>query len=68
MNTATTPATTPAATPAAVPAITSAADSTSTRDGAEVDAATIRSLARIRELGPGDGDVVDVVFAGPVPA
>jgi GNAT superfamily N-acetyltransferase len=64
MNTATTPATTPAATPAAVPAITSAADSTSTRDGAEVDAATIRSLARIRELGPGDGDVVDVVFAG----
>ena len=35
-----------------------------TCDGPEVDAATIRSLVRIRELGPGDGDVVDVVFAG----
>jgi GNAT superfamily N-acetyltransferase len=56
MNTATTPA--------AAPAITSAADSTLPCDGTEVDAATIRSLVRIRELGPGDGDVVDVVFAG----
>jgi hypothetical protein len=31
---------------------------------AEFDAASVRSPARIRELGPGDGDVVDVVFAG----
>ncbi len=31
---------------------------------AATPAATIRSLVRIRELGPGDGDVVDVVFAG----
>jgi GNAT superfamily N-acetyltransferase len=27
-------------------------------------AATVRTACRIRELGPGDGDVVDVVFAG----
>ena len=45
-------------------ATTSAADSTTTSHDAEFDAATVRSLVRIRELGPGDGDVVDVVFAG----
>ena len=45
-------------------ATTSAADSTTTSRDAEFDAATVRSLVHIRELGPGDGDVVDVVFAG----
>jgi GNAT superfamily N-acetyltransferase len=45
-------------------ATASAADSTTTSHDAECDAATVRSLIRIRELGPGDGDVVDVVFAG----
>jgi GNAT superfamily N-acetyltransferase len=41
-------------------------DSTTTSLDAEVDAATARSLVRIRELGPADGDVivVDEVFAG----
>ena len=45
-------------------ATTSADDSTTTSRDAEFDAATVRSLVHIRELGPGDGDVVDVVFAG----
>jgi len=45
-------------------AATFAADSPTTSHDAECDAATVRSLVRIRELGPGDGDVVDVVFAG----
>jgi GNAT superfamily N-acetyltransferase len=44
-------------------ATTSAASTTTSRD-AEFDAATVTSLVHIRELGPGDGDVVDVVFAG----
>jgi GNAT superfamily N-acetyltransferase len=44
-------------------ATTSADNSTTTHDP-EFDAATVRSLVRIRELGPGDGDVVDEVFAG----
>jgi RimJ/RimL family protein N-acetyltransferase len=43
---------------------TTSADSAPTSHDAEFDAATVRSLAHIRELGPGDGDVVDVVFAG----
>jgi GNAT superfamily N-acetyltransferase len=43
---------------------TTSADSATTSHDAEFDAATVRSLAHIRELGPGDGDVVDVVFAG----
>jgi GNAT superfamily N-acetyltransferase len=43
---------------------TSAADSTTTSHDAESDAAAVRSLVHIRELGPDDGDVVDVVFAG----
>jgi len=44
---------------------TSAADSAvMTSHDAELDAATVSSLVHIRELGPGDGDVVDVVFAG----
>jgi GNAT superfamily N-acetyltransferase len=64
MNTATNSATTSAAS-----AISgSGAANTRTRHDAkldaEFDAATVRSLVRIRELGPGDGDVVDVVFAG----
>jgi GNAT superfamily N-acetyltransferase len=42
----------------------SAADSTTTSHDAEFGTATVRSLIRIRELGPGDGDVVDAVFAG----
>lgn len=41
-------------------AITWSAASTSMRN----DAASARSLVRIREIGPGDGDVVDEVFAG----
>jgi GNAT superfamily N-acetyltransferase len=49
-------------------AATFAADSTTANDDAESDAefraATVTSLVRIRELGPGDGDVVDTVFAG----
>jgi GNAT superfamily N-acetyltransferase len=44
-------------------ATTSAGSATTSHD-AEFDATTARSLVRIRELGPGDGDVVDVVFAG----
>jgi len=43
---------------------TSAAGSSPTRHDADLGAATVRSLVRIRELGRGDGDVVDVVFAG----
>jgi GNAT superfamily N-acetyltransferase len=45
---------------------TTSADSTTTSHDAEGDAATVRSLVRIRELGPGDSDVlvVDEVFAG----
>jgi GNAT superfamily N-acetyltransferase len=42
----------------------SGADSTTTCRDVEIDAATPRSLVHIRELGLGDGDVVDVVFAG----
>jgi GNAT superfamily N-acetyltransferase len=42
----------------------SGADSTTTCRDVEIDAATLRSLVHIRELGLGDGDVVDVVFAG----
>ena len=45
-------------------AATFTADSTTTSHDAEFDAATVSSLVRIRELGPSDGDVVDVVFAG----
>ena len=45
-------------------AATFAADSPSTTHDADSDAATVTSLVRIRELGPGDGDVVDMVFAG----
>ena len=45
-------------------ATTSAADSTTTSVDAEFDAADVLSLVRIRELGPGDGDVLDTVFAG----
>ena len=44
-------------------AATFAADSASTTHDADSDAATVTSLVRIRELGPGDGDVVDMVFA-----
>ena len=44
-------------------AATFAADSTSTSHDADFDGASVRSLVRIRELGPSDGDVVDVVFA-----
>jgi len=43
---------------------TTTTGSTTTSHDAEFDAATVSSLVRIRELGPGDGDVVDVVFAG----
>src|SRR5689334_17894141 len=47
-------------------AVTPTATSTPTRHDAERDAATAAAgrLVRIRELGPGDGDAVDVVFAG----
>jgi len=45
-------------------ATTSATYSTTTCHDAESDAATVRSLVRIRELGPGDSDVADAVFAG----
>lgn len=45
-------------------AATFAADSASTTHDADSHAATVTSLVRIRELGPGDGDVVDTVFAG----
>jgi GNAT superfamily N-acetyltransferase len=45
-------------------ATTPLADSTTTSRDAEFDPATVTSLVHIRELGPGDGDVVDVVFAG----
>jgi GNAT superfamily N-acetyltransferase len=45
---------------------TTSADSTTPSRDVECDAATVRSLVRIRELGPGDSDVVvfDEVFAG----
>ena len=43
---------------------TCAADSAVTSHDAKLDVATVSSLVHIRELGPGDGDVVDVVFAG----
>jgi GNAT superfamily N-acetyltransferase len=39
-------------------------DSAATSHDVEVDAATPGSLVSVRELGAGDGDVVDVVFAG----
>ena len=42
-------------------AVTSATDSTTTSHDAEL---AVRSLVHVRELGPDDGDVVDVVFAG----
>jgi GNAT superfamily N-acetyltransferase len=45
-------------------AASTTADSTTTNHHAELDAATVSSIVRIRELGPSDGDVVDVVFAG----
>ena len=45
-------------------ATTSSADSTTISQDAEFDAATVKDVVRIRELGPVDGDVVDVVFAG----
>ena len=45
-------------------ATTCAAGSATTSRDAEFDAAAVRSLVHIRELGPGDGDVLDVVFAG----
>ncbi len=41
-----------------------APESTTTSHDAEFDDATVSSLVHIRELGPSDGDVVDVVFAG----
>jgi GNAT superfamily N-acetyltransferase len=40
------------------------ADSAVTTHDAEWDAATVSGLVHVRELGPGDGEVVDVVFAG----
>lgn len=43
---------------------TCAADSAAIRHDAELGAATVSSLVHIRELGPDDGEVVDVVFAG----
>jgi GNAT superfamily N-acetyltransferase len=47
-------------------ATTPTANCTATSHDAELDAATtaVGCLVRIRELGPSDGDVVDVVFAG----
>jgi GNAT superfamily N-acetyltransferase len=45
-------------------ATTYGAASTRISDNAEVDTASVRRLVRIREIGPGDGDVVDEVFAG----
>ena len=47
-------------------AITCGANTTTISQDAEFDAATVRDLVRIRELGPGDADVlvVDEVFAG----
>lgn len=49
--------------------INTAATTTTTAAAAESmatcrDAATVTNLVQIRELGPGDGEVVDVVFAG----
>ena len=45
-------------------ATTCDANSTAIGQDAESDAATVRGLVRIRELGPGDVLVVDEVFAG----
>lgn len=47
-------------------ATTRAINNTATSGDAELDAASTGAscLVRIRELGPGDGDVVDAVFAG----
>jgi GNAT superfamily N-acetyltransferase len=41
-----------------------AAGNVVTRHDAELGVATVGGLVHIRELGPGDGEVVDVVFAG----
>ncbi len=49
---------------AATFAATFAADSATTSHDAESGDATATSLVWIRELGPSDGDVVDMVFAG----
>jgi GNAT superfamily N-acetyltransferase len=43
---------------------TSTVDCTTTSHDAASDAAAVRSLVHIRELGPGDDGVLDVVFAG----
>jgi GNAT superfamily N-acetyltransferase len=45
-------------------ATTCGADSASISDDADFDGTSARRLVRIREIGPGDGDVVDEVFAG----
>jgi GNAT superfamily N-acetyltransferase len=45
-------------------ATTAAGNSTTTSHDVEFDATTVSSLVRIRELGPADGHVVDMVFAG----
>ena len=45
-------------------AATFAPNSITASDDAEFDGATVSSQVRVRELGPGDGDVVDLVFAG----
>jgi GNAT superfamily N-acetyltransferase len=45
-------------------ATTRGADSARISDDADFDVTSARRLVRIREIGPGDGDVVDKVFAG----
>jgi GNAT superfamily N-acetyltransferase len=45
-------------------ATTCGADSTTISNDADFDVAPARRLVRIREIGSGDGDVVDEVFAG----
>jgi GNAT superfamily N-acetyltransferase len=45
-------------------AITCGADTTRISNDAECDSTSVSSLVRIREIGPGDGAVVDEVFAG----
>ena len=45
-------------------AITCGADTTRISNDAECDSTFVSSLVRIREIGPGDGAVVDEVFAG----
>jgi GNAT superfamily N-acetyltransferase len=45
-------------------ATTCGADSTRISNDADFDVASARRLVCIREIGPGDGDVVDEVFAG----